>query len=1468
MPYFLKKYPKGWKVVDDKGHFYSKRFLTKTRATDQMRALYAQTTHTGKGYTVYNWGGNTHYVLHGKGRFTEWIKKGARKVGEVAKKLVAPGLKAVRDLTAPITRQNNYPPKVRNLIDQYKNCLIKSAYARRFPIYDMLEKVLNFISANKFGEIKRRLGYDKLFHLSLVVGVQCPDGRKLGIMIEKNEVINITTDYKDDGPDTQLFQIPVPVAIRFGAFLEKAQQSVGPSFFQYDAFQNNCQIFVRNLLQANGLLNPQVEGFIMQDTLSLVKQLPDYVAPFASVVTNIAGIADRFIEGEGKPQLVGAGKWKNKLKKAYETEKKKIEEGRESAENKAIRLASLDKYKTIFDATIDNITTKTPVWELGEWSDSLRKPAKESVLEAGKKQFKFITTATIVGPEDYARFNINPEAPNGMVAAIQHNFPGGSREVPLLVRTDFERDYINPEDFAEETLMTIWANTDAGQRVLRELRQDPEADGATFTMANPMTEGRGKLEGAGFFDDVGDWFKTTFTGQRDTYPLQPLYDVIELIGPAPLATDYGFNELEMSRGQRQSAQLALQDPKSIFRQIEEKKADRYEAARRKLYAEGKSTIVINNELRKLANKAPYYRDWLSKEEWCQYETQRAKTQNRPPPTECGASEIKPAEGQTFDAARQGANLCAWLQTPTGVQYKQAVQLWNSNKKEVEQANEEIVKNNEMIEAENQKIRECNDSVGCSLKTALTNITDVVSWIPGPVGTIAGLANTGLSFFGGRRLPAMPDLTIEQFDAMYGKPPTRDQYPAGPDGDAKYKAVMNRRTEMFEARKKGISPVNPTSQDYVERGKKIVEEFDRQKEARRREYEAKVKSFPDIVLPQCGPAADRTEEYRSAGISQVATGMAPLRAMQRGRGKHCCGKCEKKNDGSCRMKGGCGMCGGSNGVMRGGIRIADVVSARVGRPINNLRELNDAIAEYGEQQLIEDLILHHNVDSEDLHFIIQAILPSVGERAAHNNSFYEMLDLLDDLLEQTDPDRTRPGSPVESVNSENEGSGKPKNELVNTVVMDRKDYLAEHKRLIGTLDDIRKKATAEEKKQKAEPALKKGAGRKKKTAFKEIHWGTFTKQWKAYKKHKFATLKEFANYIEKNPKEFKPITFKRALFYNNVVLKGGNKDPADSEVEAINRNYKNLIDREAQKIVEIAKKDPAAAKVALHKLQPKYHKEVWEDIADEAQRHITGAIDLIRLKRGKGSGEEKKYTQRLKHPEEKDRPPRAAVAHERSYQQYGNFGKVIAADPSTVIKSLSQPSPRPLSRAAEKAYELKRNREANAPLIAEAIKRATKAKAEAKAEDMAVKAAEPPAVMPPMFYAAYSRAATKPKDEAEKKGKGKAKAAPVKKGGPVELPFSRDEYLKRVRAAANAAGYDGRALEFSDKPDKKFMIYDDKGKKHYFGAKSYGDFIIWSAVDKEKAEQKKKVFHASHSKIKGNWASNKYSPNSLALAILW
>jgi hypothetical protein len=60
----------------------------------------------------------------------------------------------------------------------------------------------------------------------------------------------------------------------------------------------------------------------------------------------------------------------------------------------------------------------------------------------------------------------------------------------------------------------------------------------------------------------------------------------------------------------------------------------------------------------------------------------------------------------------------------------------------------------------------------------------------------------------------------------------------------------------------------------------------------------------------------------------------------------------------------------------------------------------------------------------------------------------------------------------------------------------------------------------------------------------------------------------------------------------------------------------------------------------------------------------------------------------------------------------------------------------------------------------------------------------------------------------------------------------------------------------------------------FGAVDYGDFLIWKHFERLKkvpkgfAKEKQNTFHASHSKIRGKWRDDKYSPNSLALAILW
>jgi DNA adenine methylase len=102
----------------------------------------------------------------------------------------------------------------------------------------------------------------------------------------------------------------------------------------------------------------------------------------------------------------------------------------------------------------------------------------------------------------------------------------------------------------------------------------------------------------------------------------------------------------------------------------------------------------------------------------------------------------------------------------------------------------------------------------------------------------------------------------------------------------------------------------------------------------------------------------------------------------------------------------------------------------------------------------------------------------------------------------------------------------------------------------------------------------------------------------------------------------------------------------------------------------------------------------------------------------------------------------------------------------------------------------------------------------------------------------------------------------------------DPYLTEVRRRAKANGYDPRAVSYAEDGKHKIAYTTPSGKKVLFGREGYGDHILWSMcerdgrVPKGTASQKRRVFHASHSAIQGKWREDKFSPNMLALKLLW
>jgi len=202
-------------------------------------------------------------------------------------------------------RQNFFPAKklpapVQVLFDKYKNNKVISAQIRREPIFAIIDKVINLISGGKFDEAKREQGYDKMFHLSLIITLD--NGQKL--LIEKNERINMITSWKDTDK-VEYFNVGTIFSQpTLEKFFENTQKAVGDHrFFTYNAFDQNCQRFIADLLQSNNALSNDAKNFILQDAQSIVKKMPFFVSKIAQFATDTAGRVKQFFGfGSAEPR--------------------------------------------------------------------------------------------------------------------------------------------------------------------------------------------------------------------------------------------------------------------------------------------------------------------------------------------------------------------------------------------------------------------------------------------------------------------------------------------------------------------------------------------------------------------------------------------------------------------------------------------------------------------------------------------------------------------------------------------------------------------------------------------------------------------------------------------------------------------------------------------------------------------------------------------------------------------------------------------------------------------------------------------------------------------------------------------------------------------------------------------------------------------------------------------------------------
>lgn len=105
-------------------------------------------------------------------------------------------------------------------------------------------------------------------------------------------------------------------------------------------------------------------------------------------------------------------------------------------------------------------------------------------------------------------------------------------------------------------------------------------------------------------------------------------------------------------------------------------------------------------------------------------------------------------------------------------------------------------------------------------------------------------------------------------------------------------------------------------------------------------------------------------------------------------------------------------------------------------------------------------------------------------------------------------------------------------------------------------------------------------------------------------------------------------------------------------------------------------------------------------------------------------------------------------------------------------------------------------------------------------------------------------------------------------------ISPREYLFQARATAfHSKGKYNPANLFFSSDDIHKLEYHLPGRVVRFGRSGYGDFIIYSALERSGREPglagaKRYAYLTRARRIKGDWKDDPYSPNRLAMRILW
>jgi hypothetical protein len=157
------------------------------------------------------------------------------------------------------------PKKSKKELEKKGGDKIVGMFIVRRPIESYVNKLLQVATLGQIDKAVKEAGVrDKILHLFLVIN---------GYIYELNEELSLGRKQYSKKEGDELIRIEPTPDLTIQELLQKAQDTMGSKYTDYNPFKNNCGQWVAGVLRSNGIMKQEYTNFINQNVGQIAKKL-------------------------------------------------------------------------------------------------------------------------------------------------------------------------------------------------------------------------------------------------------------------------------------------------------------------------------------------------------------------------------------------------------------------------------------------------------------------------------------------------------------------------------------------------------------------------------------------------------------------------------------------------------------------------------------------------------------------------------------------------------------------------------------------------------------------------------------------------------------------------------------------------------------------------------------------------------------------------------------------------------------------------------------------------------------------------------------------------------------------------------------------------------------------------------------------------------------------------------------------